>query len=556
MAAKAKKRFFRFPEWTPEWVKLMFRVGYRVGILFLILGLLLSLFYWILARQYDLDKVSEVPASNIIYSDNQTEIAELAGNGRRLVETEEINQLTINALIAREDTNFFDHWGVDPRGLLRATFKNITSGDYKEGASTISMQLTKNTYNNKSKSMHRKLLEIFITLRLESRYEKDEILTHYLNRIYFGSGCYGIEEAAQTYFGVTTKDLTLAQSAMIVGIIRGPHIFSPFNNLEKAMAQRDQVLDRMLHLKSITEEQHDNAMTADIGLIKKSEKKKQKKYTSYSVQAIERHQEQIVDATEIDQGGLKIESTIDIQLLAKVNTDLKRILPQIPADSKTPLQIAVVVLENETGAIKAIVGGRDPVKYPYNRALDSSLELGSAYYPFLYLAALERGKLPIKNQPQVTGRQLDYNDMLAFSKRFGVYSNANEDPAELYRGGVSATPLELATAYSIIRNDGKRAESYLIESIKDLEGKVLFQHQPYDVPAVKPGTASSCRDLLHKAKSYSYNDIAYRYKHLWVISSSDKHTAVFWLGHDLPADIPNKELLAEELSKAMQEWVK
>ncbi len=550
MTAHAKKRFLRYP----EWINLSVRVGYRIGFIFIIIGFLLSLFYWILARQYDLDKVSKVPEPSIIYSDNKTEIAQLAGNGRRLIKIDELNQFTINAVIAREDTRFYHHCGIDPRGLARATYKNVTSGAYKEGASTISMQLTKNIYNNKSKSFHRKLLEIFITFRIESHYKKDEILTHYLNRIYFGSGCYGIEEAAQTYFGVTTQGLSLSQSAMMAGIIRGPHIFSPFNNLEKALEQRDQVLDRMLLLKSITLDQYHSAKSRNIGLVKRSNKKKLNKYTSYSVQAIERHQEQIIDTSKITYGGLEINTTIDVELLSNINADLKNILPKITADSKTPLQVAVIVLENKTGAIKAVVGGRDPIKYPYNRALDSSLELGSTYYPFLYLAALERGKLPIMNQPQITGNQLNYQDMLGFSKRFGINSDPNEVPSELYRGGISATPLELATAYSIIRNEGRRTESYLIESIKDNQSNTLFQHQPYELPAVKPGTTSSCLDLL-KVKGGCYTDIAFRYQHLWIVSSSQNFTAVIWLGHDLPDEIPNKESLSEKLSKAIKTWV-
>jgi membrane peptidoglycan carboxypeptidase len=178
-----------------------------------------------LAMRFDLDEVAKLPAGTTFYDRNGVEIAAPGGSGRKLVKREDIPDFLVKSLRAREDARFFEHHGVDLRGLARATVRNIKDRDFTQGASTLSMQLARNSFDMREKSLHRKFLEIALTLRIESRYTKDEILTHYLNRIYFGSGAYGIEQAARTYFGKTTRDLSDGECALIVGIIRGPHIF-------------------------------------------------------------------------------------------------------------------------------------------------------------------------------------------------------------------------------------------------------------------------------------------------------------------------------------------
>ena len=298
-ATRAHKKRLSLPEWTPNWLKTLIKLGLRITFICSILLIIVSLFYYYLASQYNLDEVAEVTPPNLILAEDGSKLAAIGGDTQKLVTYSQIPTHLIEALLTREDTRFRHHIGIDIKGLARATIKNITAMSYQEGASTISMQLTKNTYDNKSKSLHRKFLEIAITLRLESRYDKDEILTHYLNRIYFGSGAYGIEEAANTYFGIPASKLTLGQSALIVGIIRGPHIFSPFNNLEKATAQRDQVLERMHTIGKITEQQKITARTAPLNL---ADKTNQTSTSSYTVKSVRRHQQQIIDTSESNAG--------------------------------------------------------------------------------------------------------------------------------------------------------------------------------------------------------------------------------------------------------------
>ncbi len=546
----------KYPEWTPEWVKLCFRIGYRLSLIFLVLFILLAIFYWFLARQYDLDQVAKESESYLTYYDDGQEIT-AARSQSDVITYNDLPELTIRALQAREDTHFFDHCGIDFKGLARATLRNLSTFSYKEGASTISMQLVKNTYENKSKSIHRKLLEIAITLRMESQYEKKEILTHYLNRIYFGAGCHGIEEASQTYFGIPTRDLNLGQSALIMGIIRGPHIFSPFNpnnGLENAIQQRDQVLSRMLKLDYINSAQHEEALKAPLNFVDKKKRSSKKTFANYAVRAIQRHRQQIFDSEEIIDSGLRINTTINRRMLNRVTLDLKQVLPPAEDDSENPLQIATVIIENKTGAVKAILGGRNYLKSSYNRALDSKLELGSAFYPFVYLAAYERGNIPLLNQPVVTGNQIGYTTMLKFCNRFGIKHKPAKAPGDLYRGNIYASPLQLASAYSILKTDGNRVESYFIESIKDKNDTELFSHELYEKPVAQAGNATSTFHMLSNKKSTT-SFINYAYKHAWVIAVSDEYTAVTWLGHDLPEDISNKESICKKIEVKMKTWI-
>ena len=223
-------------------VKLLFQLAVAAAVV--LAGI--AFFYFMLAMRFDIDEVARLPAGTTFYDREGIEITAPGNNGRKLVTRGDIPDFLVKSLRAREDARFFEHRGVDVRGLLRATVRNVKDRDFTQGASTLSMQLSRNCFKMKQKSLHRKFLELALTLRVESRYTKDEILTHYLNRIYFGAGADGIEQAARTYFGKSTRDLSEGECAMIVGIIRGPHIFSPFRDLPAAIEQRDQTLKRLI----------------------------------------------------------------------------------------------------------------------------------------------------------------------------------------------------------------------------------------------------------------------------------------------------------------------
>ncbi len=556
--SRQRQKKLRTPSWIPSWVRFLFNVGFRVAVICTIILLLISCYYFYLASQYDLKKVAQGGEPSLILAHDGSELSTLGKEVGTIIEYDQIPPHLVNALLAREDTRFHDHIGIDVKGLARATLKNIGTMSYQEGASTISMQLTKNTYNNKSKSIHRKCLEIAITLRLESEYTKDEILTHYLNRIYFGSGSYGIEDAAQTYFGVSTRDLTLGQSALIVGIIRGPHIFSPFNDLESAISQRDQVLSRMLEIGMITQGEITDALAAPIKL---ADKDNYQPNSSYAAASIRRHQQQIIAAEKIQEGGLNIASTINKSLNNTITKDIRKITSKTnltSSDKQSHLQIAAVVIHNKTGAIRSIVGGSDYLKYPYNRALDSKHLLGSSFYPIIYLAALDRGKIPIKNQPIVSARQIGKDELLGYSSRFGITNKPAEDSEELYRGSIYASPLQLANAYAVIQNKGTFAESYFVENIADQKANHLFTQQQFKKAIISKGATLNCQKMLNqKINGKQIIQLtASPERHLWVITSDAKHTIVIWAGHDTPKDIPNEEQLTEDLKTKSLQWLK
>ncbi|MDB4412815.1 transglycosylase domain-containing protein, partial [bacterium] len=226
--------------------------AWRSALTLIIPALIVAGWFTYQASKYNLDEVSEMPARTLLLDREGREIGTIHGTNRRLVIAEKLTPFFKNALFAREDVRFRSHGGVDPRGLARATFRNIVDFDFTQGASTLTMQLARNTYDlREKKSLSRKFLEIALTYRIEKNFTKDEILTHYLNRIYFGAGCHGLEEASLTYFGKEASQLNRSQSAMLAGIIRAPHACSPFRNLEGALRQRDEVLARMVSLEQI-----------------------------------------------------------------------------------------------------------------------------------------------------------------------------------------------------------------------------------------------------------------------------------------------------------------
>ncbi len=213
-----------------------------------------SIVYGIWASTFDLKQVDNIPERSAVFDMDGKFYARLAGENRVVVPIEGVSDYFVKALLAREDTRFFSHHGIDPFGIARAFLKNLAHGRISEGGSTLTQQLALNTFlgGRHVRSIHRKLLEAFLAVRIEQNFTKKQILESYMNRIYFGQGVYGIETASQAYFGKHAKNLTLAQSAMLVALIRSPVHYSPFKHLRRALAQRNEVLDRMVELKMIT----------------------------------------------------------------------------------------------------------------------------------------------------------------------------------------------------------------------------------------------------------------------------------------------------------------
>ena len=204
-------------------------------------------FYAVWAQTFDMKKVGEMPERNTVFDVDGKIYSRLAGANRLRVSLAEVSPLFTDALLAREDTRFFEHGGIDWRGVMRAVARDIASGSAKEGASSITQQLARNSLPLGGRTLSRKILEAMVALRIEREFTKQQILELYVNRIYFGSGCYGIETASQAYFGKDANRLNLSEAAVLAGLIRSPNRFSPLKNPEGATIQRDTVLERMRH---------------------------------------------------------------------------------------------------------------------------------------------------------------------------------------------------------------------------------------------------------------------------------------------------------------------
>src|SRR6476619_7063782 len=244
----------------------LFRRGWKVSLIALVAGggLGVVVFYGAWAQTFDMKKVGEMPERNTVFDVDGKIYSRLAGANRLKVSIDEVSPYFVEALMAREDTRFYQHKGIDWRGILRALVRDVLSGSAKEGASSITQQLARNSLPLGGRTLNRKILEAMVALRIERQFTKQQILELYINRIYFGNGCYGVETASQAYFGKNASKLNLSEAALLAGLIRSPNRFSPLRNPEGAAVQRDAVLDRMVALKKITPSQAEQAKKTKI----------------------------------------------------------------------------------------------------------------------------------------------------------------------------------------------------------------------------------------------------------------------------------------------------
>src|SRR5881628_1985962 len=245
---------------------ILFRYGWKITLLLLLAaaGFAVFLFYGTWAQTFDMKNVGEMPERNTVYDVDGKIYSRLAGANRLKVSLSEVSPFFINAVLAREDARFYEHKVIDWRGILRAAVRDITSGSAKEGASSITQQLARNSLPLGGRTLSRKVLEAMVALRIERQFTKQQILELYVNRIYFGTGCYGVETASQLYFGKSASKLNLSEAALLAGLIRSPNRFSPLKNPEGAVAQRDAVLNRMVALKTLSPAEADEAKNAKI----------------------------------------------------------------------------------------------------------------------------------------------------------------------------------------------------------------------------------------------------------------------------------------------------
>jgi penicillin-binding protein 1A len=520
------------------------RLLVRGAVLCALAGLAVALLYFCLSLRHDLSTIRQMPERTVVFDAFGRELGTLHGESRRLIERDEIPDFLVAALLAREDKRFPGHHGVDLLGLGRAALRNARDRSFTQGASTITMQLARNSLDLGDHDLHRKALEIALAFRLESRFSKDEILTAYLNRIYFGSGCHGIGEAARHYFAVPAAELNPNQCALLAGIIRGPHAFDPLRNLDGALAQRDEVLARMITEDDITPERAGLIRQLPLDLARDAAGRDDRT----ALQAIRRHLEALLGKEDIRRGGLHLHTTLDVTLQSRLETELAAAAQRCAPDT----QVAGVCLDTATGAIRAIVGGRQAAPTTFNRALDARRDVGPVIGPFLSAAAAER-QLPIhEDQPVRTGRAIGHRDLVRLLRRIG-FGGPFADGDDLYRGSLGATPLEMATAAATLANGGNRPRTFLLDEIRDSGGTLLFRSSPSLTGAIGNAAAETALGSAFPADDPGQRRPRFLTGHspgrsnAWGISLGTRHATCVWVGHDQPRPLHSPERATEVL---------
>jgi penicillin-binding protein 1A len=559
-----------------------------------------------------MQKVGEMPERNTVFDFDGKIYSRLAGANRLKVSLDEISPFFVDALLAREDSRFYQHGGIDWRGIVRALVRDVLSGSAKEGASSLTQQLARNSLPLGGRTINRKILEAMVALRIEQKFTKQQILELYINRIYFGSGCYGVETASQAYFGKNASKLNLSEAALLAGLIRSPNRFSPLKNPEGAAIQRNTVLDRLVELKKIPKAQADEAKLARVNAHPKRLLQIQE---NYAMDAVQRDLNVILTQDQIDEGGLFIYTTLDpaVQNAAQqaLETQLTKIEhqsnfrhplkanyqpPETGEDSSMPyLEGAVVAIDNASGGIRGLVGGRDYAQSKFNRALSpANRQVGSAFKPFVYTLAFSQGLLPgaaISDGPITPGeiegagnwapgnsdgtfsgiQPVSYgliHSRNTMSVRVGQFAgldavqkvattlnladNVPHGPA-IYIGSFETNLRALTAAYTVFPNAGVRKQSYIIERIDDQDHNPIFRAAHIAVPALDPsaawmsselmeqvltrGTAASARSLGFKLPAAGKTGTTNDYKDAWFVGYTSTITCGVWVGFDQPVTI-------------------
>jgi penicillin-binding protein 1A len=592
----------------------LFRYGWKIGLFGFIAaaGLSVLVFYGVWAQSFDMKKVGEMPERNTVFDVDGKIYSRLAGANRLKVSLSEVSPFFIDALLAREDTRFYQHKGIDWHGIMRALVRDLLSGSAKEGASSITQQLARNSLPLGGRTINRKILEAMVALRIEQKFTKQQILELYLNRIYFGSGCYGVETASQAYFGKSASKLNLSEAALLAGLIRSPNRFSPLKNPEGAALQRNAVLDRMAELKKISPAQAEQAKLARVNTHPKRLLQVQE---NYAMDAVQRDLNLLLTQDQIDNGGLYIYTTLDpaVQNGAQqaLETQLSKIEhqpnfhhplranyqpPENGEDSSMPyLEGAVVCIDNASGGIRALVGGRDYAQSKFNRALaPANRQVGSAFKPFVYTLAFTNGLLPggaISDGPIQPGeiegagnwspansdgtysgiQPCSYgliHSRNTMSVRVGQFAgldavqkiattlnlsdNIPHGPA-IYIGSFETNLKALTSAYSVFPNAGVRKQAYIIERIDDQDHNPIYRSAHISAPSLDPsaawmvselmeqvltrGTAASARSLGFRLPAAGKTGTTNDYKDAWFLGYTTTLTCGVWVGFDQPTTI-------------------
>ena len=384
------------------------------------------------------------------------------------------------AFVAIEDKRFYEHQGYDLQGIARALVTDISEGRATQGASTITQQLARNLFLSSDRTLERKGTELIYAVELEQTYSKDQILGLYLSRVYFGSGAYGIEAAAERYFGVSAEHLTVREAAMLAAIMKSPTEFDPATNPEASADRTKLVLDDMVESGAITDAQREKALASTPRVFKSAPDAASQYFVDW-VNA----QFKAMGPPNID---LIVETTLDARDEAAADAAAKATIERF---AHNDVEQAALVSLDPAGRVRAMVGGADYQASAFNRAVDAHRQAGSAWKPFVYLTALERGLTPdspVVDQPVNIGgwspTNFEPGNLGPITLKEALAQSINTEPA-MALGTSLVTPLEMAGAYDAFSNGGDRVAPYGIERIRTgLSHRIIWQHPAPATPNV------------------------------------------------------------------------
>jgi penicillin-binding protein 1A len=521
-----------------------------------------------MARQFDLNSMTRMESASQIYDREGKLLGKIFIQNRNPVPYDKLPASLVQAVVATEDQKFWEHQGVDIRGIIRAAQANWMAGRIRQGASTVTQQLARNSFDLKERTYRRKLLEMALAYRIEQQFSKEQIMEMYLNRVYFGGGLYGAESAARGYFGVPAAEMSAAQSATLAGLLKSPNSLSPWTNPKASQVSRDYVLGQMHEQGFLDDKEYRQALAEPLKVMKRPDPIRQ----SYALDYV---RQQAINALGFERamnGGFRIFTTLDSTLQTAAEDSLARKLREVEtrpgyanqtydrfarmfeanppkpgaSNTKPPsyIQGAVLAMDNKTGGILVMVGGRDFRHSEYNRSVQGRRPVGTAFVPLVFAAAFEKGLFPGdvvqdwaldnrlvgiggsagilgewgveradneyegdltirealvrgKNSAAVrVGFQTGLESLKKITEKAGVRSPLRPY-ANSYLGTSEATLEEMTVAYSSFPGMGSRPEkSHIIDRIVDAEGSVVYEQSGKRVDVFSDATAWQVHSMM------------------------------------------------------------
>ncbi len=513
--------------------------GFLAGGLFAALGWFA---FGLLVDKQDVSLLDKpLPAATVFYDLNDKEALKISPtHATEAVSYDSLPMHLVDAVVAVEDKRFFEHGGTDLRGIGRALMTNLTSGKTVQGASTITQQLAKNVFLSQERTWTRKWKELLLAQKIEKTYDKPQIIEMYLNQIYFGEGAWGIQKAADVYFGVSVDRLTLSQSAMLAGILKAPSALSPYTHKEKAQERRDVVLELMKEQGKITAAAYDSAVREPLRLrgAAKTSAAEAMKYPYYVDQVIREAADRYgLTQNDVLHGGLRIHTALDPRMQQAVESVYAQssVFPDSVADQL--IQSGAALVDPRDGGIRALIGGRGKQPFRgFNRAVQLKRQPGSTMKPIsVYTPAFERGYTPEDTlldepvdfngyQPHNAGggyhgevtiydaivnsynipavrllNEIGIDAGMDAAKRFGLELTDADRTLGLALGGLQegVSPLEMAEAFGVFANDGTRMPAHSIIRIETADGEAVpAASEPVPVKTTEPAVARTMTSML------------------------------------------------------------